>query len=134
MSKLSTLPVGKVKTLVLSEDPDAGTLRICRNGDAPMVTLSYNVGLITTRLRRRWASETRDAMFLAEALTTVVTEWDIEKDDGSLVPLTVEGVLDFGVGLLTALFGAIFEDATPGKATGADSSTSSEQPVPSTPA
>ena len=57
--------------------------------------------------------ETPDVKVLADTAASVIAEWDLQEDDGSIVPLTPERLRNLHMGVLSKVITAIFEAINP---------------------
>jgi hypothetical protein len=57
--------------------------------------------------------ENPDVKVLADTAASVIAEWDLQEDDGSIVPLTPERLRNLHMGVLSKVITAIFEAINP---------------------
>jgi hypothetical protein len=56
-----------------------------------------------------------NVLVLADAAARIIAKWDLQEDDGSIVPLTAERLRNLDQGVLMKIINAVFEAVNPTK-------------------
>lgn len=78
-------------------------------------TITYRPGELTPVVENemREAGEDGDATFLAELLSRIVVQWDLEGEDGESYPITPDDLSVLPSAFLLAVLTGVREDMTP---------------------